>query len=119
MNQSTEVRFPRAECITIVGGPHASACPQEVAEYADYVIIGEGEFTLPRLLEKIERGSDTKIPGVATVDYFVLQIPASFSMAIPHFPRHRDLLKLRGDVLSPAGIARLPDFWSLHASSFH
>ncbi|MFA4850043.1 MAG: TIGR04013 family B12-binding domain/radical SAM domain-containing protein, partial [Methanoregula sp.] len=26
-----------ADCITIVGGPHATACPIEVAEYADYV----------------------------------------------------------------------------------
>jgi len=45
---------------TIVGGPHASACPREVAEYADYVIIGEGEFTLPRLLAQIEGGGETE-----------------------------------------------------------
>jgi B12-binding domain/radical SAM domain protein len=55
--------------ITIVGGPHASACPREVAEYADYVIVGEGEFTLPRLLAQIERDGDTKIPGVATAHF--------------------------------------------------
>ena len=41
-----------ADCLTIVGGPHATACPDEVAEYADYVIVGEGEFTLPRLLAR-------------------------------------------------------------------
>ncbi len=55
-----------SESITVVGGPHASACPREVAGYADYVIIGEGEFTLPRLLALIECGGDTNIPGVAT-----------------------------------------------------
>ena len=59
-----------ADCITIVGGPHATACPGEVAAYADYVIVGEGEFTLPRLLEEIERGDTGIIPGVATRDHF-------------------------------------------------
>ncbi len=55
-----------ANCITIVGGPHATACPHETAEYADFVVVGEGEFTLPRLLAEIEDGNDGKIPGVAT-----------------------------------------------------
>ena len=55
-----------ADCITIVGGPHATACPAEVAEYADYVIVGEGEYTLPRLLEEIERNGTENIPGVTT-----------------------------------------------------
>ena len=53
-----------AECITIVGGPHATACPREVMEYADYVITGEGEFTLPRLLAQIAQGTPDRIPGV-------------------------------------------------------
>ncbi len=55
-----------ASAITIVGGPHASACPMEVAEYADYVVVGEGEKTLPRLLDAIQSGSTEKVPGVAT-----------------------------------------------------
>jgi len=59
-----------AESITIVGGPHASACFREVAAYADYVVVGEGEYTLPRLLEKIELGSKETIPGVATRDHY-------------------------------------------------
>src|SRR5512136_195055 len=59
-----------SDTITIVGGPHASACPREIAGYADYVIVGEGEFTLPRLLAQIEGGGDTKIPGVATSHFY-------------------------------------------------
>ena len=59
-----------ADCLTIVGGPHASACPREVAEYADYVIVGEGEYTLPRLLADLERGGEGRIPGVMTGDYY-------------------------------------------------
>ncbi|RQD82876.1 MAG: TIGR04013 family B12-binding domain/radical SAM domain-containing protein [Methanocalculus sp. MSAO_Arc2] len=67
-----------ASGITIVGGPHASACPEEVAGYADYVIVGEGEKTLPRLLDALTSGSSPRIPGVATrtwhcpVDHTVL-----------------------------------------------
>jgi B12-binding domain/radical SAM domain protein len=55
-----------APCTTIVGGPHATACPAEVAEYADYVVTGEGEFTLPRLLSRIEEGREGPVPGVVT-----------------------------------------------------
>jgi B12-binding domain/radical SAM domain protein len=55
-----------ADCITIVGGPHATARYRSVAEYADYVVVGEGEYTLPRLLAAIERGDETPVPGVAT-----------------------------------------------------
>jgi B12-binding domain/radical SAM domain protein len=57
-----------AECITIAGGPHASACPDQVAAYADYVVIGEGERTLPRLIDAIRQGSGVVPPGVATRD---------------------------------------------------
>ena len=46
-----------ADCITVVGGPHPSALYNEVLEYADYAIVGEGEFTLPRLLKAIEKQS--------------------------------------------------------------
>jgi B12-binding domain/radical SAM domain protein len=54
-----------AHCITIVGGPHASASPGEVAGYADYVVIGEGEYTLPQLLSYICGKITALPPGVA------------------------------------------------------
>ncbi len=55
-----------AGCVTIAGGPHASACWVEVARAADYVVVGEGERTLARLLDAIEAGSAAPIPGTAT-----------------------------------------------------
>lgn len=73
----------KADCITIVGGPHATACPDKVASYADYVIVGEGEFTLPRLLEDIERGGTGKIPGVVTRDH---SLPAISSVRLDAYP---------------------------------
>lgn len=54
-----------ADCITIVGGPHASACWREVCSYADYVVVGEGERTLPALIGAIEAGTGELPPGAA------------------------------------------------------
>jgi B12-binding domain/radical SAM domain protein len=58
------------DCITIAGGPHATACYQDVAAYADYVIVGEGEYTLPRLLTAIEEGTGALVPGVVTRGHY-------------------------------------------------
>src|SRR5512136_3445376 len=62
LNPLNEPRFRKeirdASCTTVVGGPHATACPREVARYADYVVVGEGEYTLPRLLTRIEEGRE-------------------------------------------------------------
>jgi len=35
----------------ILGGPHASALPEEAAAYADHVVIGEGERILPEIVD--------------------------------------------------------------------
>jgi len=71
-----------ADAITIVGGPHASACWREVAEYADYVVVGEGEYTLPALLSAIEEGRDPP-PGVATASGYV---PARHTVLLDGYP---------------------------------
>ncbi|MDP3397328.1 MAG: TIGR04013 family B12-binding domain/radical SAM domain-containing protein [Methanoregula sp.] len=76
-----------ADCITIVGGPHATACPAEVAAYADYVIVGEGEYTLPRLLEEIEHGGPGNISGVATRDHHK---PAASCVRLDAYPAFSD-----------------------------
>ena len=55
-----------AGCVTVAGGPYASACWREAARAADYVVVGEGERTLPRLLDAIEAGSAAPVPGTAT-----------------------------------------------------
>jgi B12-binding domain/radical SAM domain protein len=55
-----------ADCITVVGGPHATARYRDVAQYADYVVVGEGEYTLPLLLSDIGNGGSGNVPGVAT-----------------------------------------------------
>lgn len=48
------------EIITVLGGPHPSACPEESMqnEYVDVVVKGEGEITFRELVEKVEKGED-------------------------------------------------------------
>jgi B12-binding domain/radical SAM domain protein len=77
-----------ADCLTVAGGPHATASPQEVAEYADYVIVGEGEFTLPRLLEDLRAGGTGRIPGVMTGDYYQ---PAAGSVRLDAYPAFSEI----------------------------
>ncbi|HTY53012.1 MAG TPA: TIGR04013 family B12-binding domain/radical SAM domain-containing protein [Methanomicrobiales archaeon] len=72
-----------ASCTTVVGGPHATACPGEVALYADYVVVGEGEFTLPRLLAHLEEGKEGPVPGVVTKD---TTLPVDHSVRLDAFP---------------------------------
>jgi B12-binding domain/radical SAM domain protein len=81
-----------AGCITVVGGSHATARYRDVARYADYVVVGEGEYTLPRLLAAIEQGNDTAIPGVATADGYER---ADTSVRLDAFPAFS---KLKGYV---------------------
>lgn len=49
-----------------IGGPYASSLPQEVKGFgADYLILGEGEVTLPMFVEALERGETS---GTYTTD---------------------------------------------------
>ena len=72
-----------AGCITVAGGPHATALYREVAEYADYVVVGEGEHALPRLLAAIRDGDDRPVPGVATRERYE---PARSAVRLDAYP---------------------------------
>jgi B12-binding domain/radical SAM domain protein len=56
-----EVSSANVDAIFIAGGPHPSADPEETLDYFDYVVIGEGEETLPELIEVLQKGED---PGI-------------------------------------------------------
>lgn len=45
---------PKAK--VIVGGPHASVCPNETAKESsfDHIVVGEGEITFPKMVENLE-----------------------------------------------------------------
>src|SRR5215471_8700771 len=40
----------------VIGGPHATALPEEAGRHADAVVVGEAEDTWPRVLDDVRRG---------------------------------------------------------------
>jgi B12-binding domain/radical SAM domain protein len=61
-----EVTNAGTDSVFIAGGPHPSGAPEETLEYFDYVVIGEGEETLPELVKTVqEKGNPEKVPGIA------------------------------------------------------
>ncbi len=54
-----------AGAVVVIGGPHASALPQETLEQtgADYVVVGEGEQTLAELVDYVRGGARGEPPA--------------------------------------------------------
>ena len=48
--------FRRRGVPVVIGGPHATALPEEAVQHADAVVIGEAEDTWPRIIEDARRG---------------------------------------------------------------
>jgi B12-binding domain/radical SAM domain protein len=69
--------------ITIAGGPHATACYEEVLRYADYVVVGEGEAVLPALLSCLADGRPVSLTGVASADGYT---PAGSTVFLNYWP---------------------------------
>ncbi len=64
-----EVKNAGTDSIFIAGGPHPSGVPEETLEYFDYVVLGEGEETLPELVKVLQEGKDPeKVKGIAYRD---------------------------------------------------
>ncbi|MFH0967347.1 MAG: TIGR04013 family B12-binding domain/radical SAM domain-containing protein [Methanobacteriota archaeon] len=82
-----------ASCITIVGGPHASACYEDMSKIADYVVVGEGEYTIPRLLHGIRQGLPTP-PGVATRDGYIPVDHTVILDAYPSFSQYKGYIEI-------------------------
>jgi B12-binding domain/radical SAM domain protein len=61
-----ELAQARTGSIFIAGGPHPSARPEETLRFFDYVVIGEGEKTLPELIDVIRnKGDISSVKGIA------------------------------------------------------
>jgi radical SAM superfamily enzyme YgiQ (UPF0313 family) len=59
-------RFQALGFATVIGGPHASACLDEVAGYANAAVQGEAESQLPHVIDAFEAGTLTAqtVPGL-------------------------------------------------------
>ena len=51
----------------VIGGPHATLLPNEVAKHADIVVVGEAELVWSRVLQDVERETRYK-PGTHIID---------------------------------------------------
>lgn len=64
-----EVKAARPGVVTVVGGPHATTCPEAFLtedRAVDYVVRGEGEITLHRLVQALGAGEPTTdLPGIS------------------------------------------------------
>ena len=61
-----EIECSSTRSIFIAGGPHPSARPEETTGFFDYVVIGEGEKTLPELIHVLQNGGDvSQVKGIA------------------------------------------------------
>ncbi len=49
-------KFRRRGVPVVIGGPHATALPEEATRHADAVVVGEAEDTWPRVLDDARRG---------------------------------------------------------------
>src|SRR5437016_12396871 len=49
-------QFRRRGVPVVIGGPHATALPEEATRHADAVVVGEAEDTWPRVLDDARRG---------------------------------------------------------------
>jgi B12-binding domain/radical SAM domain protein len=64
-----EVKNACTDSIFIAGGPHPSGAPDETLEYFDYVVLGEGEETLPELVKVLQEEEDPgKVRGIVYKD---------------------------------------------------
>lgn len=96
-----EISKSKVDAIYIAGGPHPSAMPNEVLEYFDYVVIGEGEETLPELLKSITVGANPKsVKGIA------YKLNSKVVSTGPREPVDLDLYPPFGKILSPIEISR-------------
>lgn len=68
----------------VIGGPHATLMPEEVALHADAVVVGEGELVWPTILEDCEQG---RLSGTYRSDL----LPDLVGMPVPRW----DLIKGR------------------------
>ncbi len=64
--------------VTVIGGPHPSALPKEVLknDVIDFVVLGEGEYTLKALLRGIETRDYSGVDGLAFMENGSIRVNA-------------------------------------------
>ncbi len=77
-------RFRERGVAVVMGGPHATLCPEEAAQHCDHLVIGEAEETWPLFLDEFAR-------GCAQPRYVCQHTPSLSDLPLPR----RDLIRQR------------------------
>ena len=105
--KACKTAFPQIP--SVVGGVHVTMVPEEVTaqNHFDYVCVGEGEYALLELVNRLERGEDTtKIPNMRMIrDGKTLINPVS------PFPDLATLPALDYDLFDVRHIVRVKKGW--------
>ena len=74
-------------CPVVMGGAHVNACPEQVLAdpHVDFVVLGEGERTLPELVSALGDNRRAAISAIRGVGYKV--------RGKLHLPDHGDLIE--------------------------
>lgn len=97
--------FKKINIPVAIGGPHSTFLPEESLQYADYVIRGEGEETLPELLKILgsSKSLDESLEKIKGLSYKDLFLKDSKNRAILNHNKFRELIKNLDE-------APIPDF---------
>lgn len=60
---------------TVIGGLHATALPDEAAQHADAVVVGEGEVSWPRVIADLEAGRPRGIYRAERAEFDLADAP--------------------------------------------
>lgn len=52
----------------VIGGLHATLCPEEAARHCDYVLTGEGDETVVKVIQCVQKGEVPDFLGIVRID---------------------------------------------------
>ncbi|MDK2892607.1 TIGR04013 family B12-binding domain/radical SAM domain-containing protein [Methanohalophilus sp.] len=84
----SEVDSSDTDSIYIAGGPHPSGAVEDALKHFDYVVVGEGEETLPELVNTIRGSGDiAAVKGIAYMENGKLvRTPARLHVNLDNYP---------------------------------
>lgn len=80
----------------VLGGPHVTLCPEESQQYADAIVIGEGEVVWPQLLEDYQKGVLKKVYQSEPLDLTLLPTPDHSHFNPSHYRIPYTVIATRG-----------------------
>jgi len=98
--------FCRRGVTVVIGGPHATLMPEEVAQHADATVVGEGELVWPQLLADYECGELKRI-------YRSCALPDLKKMPAPRWDLIKGRAYGRGVTIATRGCPFVCDYCSI------